>query len=53
MNPLQTALRLLVFVVIFFLLALIIWLFYCRCVRRGALEPGQPGGYAVAELHRA
>jgi hypothetical protein len=58
MNPaLQNALRLLIFAVIIFLFALIIWLFYCRCLRRGAIEPGGPTGqplnHAVAKPQRA
>ncbi len=42
MNPLQTALRILVLVAALFLIFLIVWLFYCRC-RRGAIEPGLTG----------
>jgi hypothetical protein len=57
MTPLQNALRILILVAAFFLIFLIIWLFYCRCVRRGANEPGGPMGqplnHAVAEPHRA
>ena len=56
MNPLQNALRLLILVAAFFLLALIVWLFYCNC-RRGAFQPndpvGQPVHYASAPPHRA
>src|SRR6266852_6363237 len=53
-NSLQMLLRLLIITVIIFLIALIIWLFYCRCYRRGALEPvGQPLNHATVEPHRA
>ena len=53
MTPLQTALRLLALITAIFLIFFIIWLFYCRCLRRGAIEPGglgQPMHYAT--VHR-
>lgn len=57
MTPLQNALRILALVVALFLIFLLIWLFYCRCYRRGAVEPGGPTGqplnHATAEPHRA
>lgn len=58
MSPaLQTALRILALTLAIFLIFLIIWLFYCRCYRRGAVDPGQPIGrplnHATAEPHRA
>ena len=56
MTPLQTALRLLALITAIFLIFFIIWLFYCRCLRRGAIEPAgqlvQPMHYATAQPHR-
>jgi len=55
------ALFLLLFVVVVqfagvFLVFLIVWLFYCQCNRRGAIDPngpvGQPLHYATADPHR-
>lgn len=56
MTPLQSALRILALVAAIFLVFLIVWLFYCRCNRRGAIDPngpvGQPLHYATADPHR-
>lgn len=56
MTPLQTALRILALVAALFLVFLIVWLFYCRCFRSGAIEPGGPVGqpvhYATADPHK-
>jgi hypothetical protein len=59
MNPLQPLLRILIITVIFFLIFILVWLFYCRCYRRGSIEPNGPYGtvsqplnYATAKSNR-
>lgn len=56
MTPLQNALRILILVAALFLIFLIVWLFYCACYRRGAIQPNEPTGqplhYATADPHK-
>ncbi|HEY6230833.1 MAG TPA: hypothetical protein VIW64_06205 [Pyrinomonadaceae bacterium] len=53
MNPLQPLLRILIITVIFFLIFILVWLFYCRCYRRGAIDPNGPYGTVSQPLHYA